>query len=67
MMEKTFQVKGMMCMHCEAHVKKAVEALPGVSSAIASHEQGTVVITMSEPVADEAIKAAIVAEGYEVV
>ena len=66
-MEKTLKVEGMMCMHCEAHVKKALEALPGVTAAVASHQEGTVVITMSEPVADETLKAIIEAEGYQVI
>ncbi len=66
-MEKTLKVEGMMCMHCEAHVKKALEALPGVTAAVASHQEGTVVITMSEPVADETLKATIEAEGYQVI
>ncbi len=66
-MEKTLKVEGMMCVHCEAHVKKALEALPGVAAAVASHQEGTVVIAMSEPVADETLKAAIEAEGYQVI
>ncbi|MBQ8350940.1 MAG: heavy metal translocating P-type ATPase [Clostridia bacterium] len=66
-MEKIIKVEGMMCMHCEAHVKKALEALPGVTAAIASHKEGIVTVTLSEPVSDETLKAAIEAEGYQVV
>ena len=58
-------VKGMMCAHCEAHVKKALEALDGIESAIASHEESLVTITTSKPVDEEVIKAAIVDAGYE--
>ena len=65
-MEKVFKVSGMMCGHCENHVKKAVEAIEGVTEAIASHIEGTVTVKFSAPVSDEAIKAAIVEEGYEV-
>ncbi|MBR1584134.1 MAG: heavy metal translocating P-type ATPase [Clostridia bacterium] len=66
-MTKTIKVTGMMCQHCEARVKKALEALDGVENAVTSHEQGTAVVTMSQPVSDEALKKAIVDAGYEVV
>lgn len=66
-MEKTFRVEGMMCGHCEAHVKKAVEALPGVTAATADHKSGTVTVTMQAEVADASIKAAIEEEGYRVI
>lgn len=65
-MEKKFNVKGMMCHHCENHVKKALEAIDGVESAVASHTEGTVVITLSKDVSDEELKKAITDEGYEV-
>lgn len=58
-------VKGMMCAHCEAHVKKALEAIDGIESAVASHEESLVTITTSKPVDEEVIKAAIVDAGYE--
>ena len=58
-------VKGMMCAHCEAHVKKALEAIDGIESAIASHEESLVTITTSKPVDEAVIKAAIVDAGYE--
>ncbi|MBR3994082.1 MAG: heavy metal translocating P-type ATPase [Clostridia bacterium] len=65
-MEKTFNVKGMMCPHCENHVKKAIEAIEGVTEAVASHTEGTVKVTMSKDVGDSVIKDAIVGAGYEV-
>lgn len=66
-MTRTIEVKGMMCTHCEAHVKKALEALDGVESAAASHEQNSVVLTLTSEVSDEALKAAIADAGYEFV
>ena len=63
---KTVLIKGMMCEHCEAHVKKALEALPGVESAAPSHQAGTAVITLSAPVDDAAIKKAVKEQGYRV-
>ena len=65
-MEKVFEVKGMMCHHCENHVKKALEAIDGVTEAIASHTEGKVTVKLSGDVADDVIKSAIVEEGYEV-
>lgn len=64
-MEKTLKVEGMMCGHCEAHVKSALEALDGVTEAKVSHESGTAVVTLSKEVADDALKAAVEAEGYK--
>ena len=58
-------VKGMMCAHCEAHVKKALEAIEGIESAVASHEENLVTITTSKPVDETLIKAAVVDAGYE--
>ena len=68
-MEKTIKIKGMMCSHCEMHVKKALEALEGVESAIASHEKGSAVVTLKEGVSlDEAkVKSAVEEAGYEFV
>ena len=66
-MEKVFKVEGMMCPHCEAHAKRAVEAIEGVSSAVASHTEKTVTVTMTSEVSDDAIKAAIKDAGYEVI
>ena len=65
-MTKTLKVEGMMCPHCEARVKKALEALEGVESAVASHEAGTAVVTLSAAVADETLKAAVEAQDYKV-
>lgn len=58
-------VKGMMCSHCEGHVKKALEALDGIECAVPSHEENLVVLTTSKPVDEDAIKAAIIDAGYE--
>ena len=65
-MTKTIDIKGMMCMHCEATVKKALEALDGVESAQVSHEAGTAIVTLTGDVADEALKQAVEAKDYEV-
>ena len=66
-MKRTIKIEGMMCPHCEARVKKALEALPGVTEAVASHEAGTAVVTLSEPVEDEALKKAVEEQDYTVV
>lgn len=58
-------VKGMMCGHCEMHVKKALEALDGVKSAVASHESGTVTLETSKEVDESVIKTAVEEAGYE--
>ena len=58
-------VKGMMCPHCEAHVKEALEKIDGIVEAKADHEQNLVTITTSADVPEEAIKAAVVGAGYE--
>ena len=65
-MEKTMNIEGMMCGHCEARVKKALEALPEVSAADVSHEKGTAVVTLSAPLADEALKKAVEDQDYKV-
>ena len=65
-MTKTLKVEGMMCMHCEARVKKALEAIPGVESAVADHTAGTAVVTLAAPVEDEALRAAVEAQDYKV-
>ena len=66
MMTKTLKIEGMMCEHCEATVKKALEKLEGVESAVVSHEAGTAVVTLSADVADEVLKEAVEAKDYEV-
>ena len=58
-------VKGMMCGHCEAHVKKALEEIEGIETAVASHEENTVTITTSGDVTEAAVKAAVEEAGYE--
>ncbi len=65
-MEKTMNIEGMMCAHCEARVKKALEALPEVSAANVSHESGTAVVTLSAQLADEALKKAVEDQDYKV-
>ena len=66
-MKKTVKIKGMMCPHCEARVKKALEELPGVSSADVSHKKGTAVVTLSDNITDDILKNAVTSAGYEVV
>lgn len=66
-MNKTMKINGMMCGHCEARVKKALEALPEVTEAVVSHETETAVLTLSAPAADEVLKKAVEDQDYEVV
>ena len=65
-MEKTLNIEGMMCEHCEARVKKALEALPEVETAAVSHERGSAVVTLSAPVADDVLKKAVEDQDYKV-
>lgn len=65
-MTKTVKIEGMMCPHCEAHVKKALEALGGVTVAEVSHEKGTAIVSMTENVDNAAITAAVTDAGYTV-
>ena len=65
-MTKTINIEGMMCTHCEASVKKALEALDGVSSAEVSHEKGTAVVTLSSELADDVLKKAVEDKDYKV-
>lgn len=65
-MNKTMKIEGMMCPHCQAHVKKALEAVSGVTAAEVSHEKGTAVVAMSEKVDNAALKAAVEQAGYTV-
>ena len=65
-MKKTIHIEGMMCGHCEATVKKALEALEGVQSAEVSHVSGTAVVTLSKDVADDVMKSAVEAQDYKV-
>ena len=59
------RVNGMMCTHCEAHVKKALEMIDGINEAVASHEKNVVEISASKPVDESVIKAAVEEAGYE--
>ena len=66
MMTKTMKIEGMMCPHCEATVKKTLEALDGVATAEVSHEQGTAVLTLTAPVDNDILKQAVEAKEYQV-
>ena len=65
-MEKTLTIEGMMCTHCEARVKKALEALENVTQAQVSHEKGTAVVTLSADVPNDTLKQAVEAQDYPV-
>ena len=65
-MNKTLKIEGMMCPHCEATVKKALEALDGVSEAVVSHEAGTAVVTLTADVEDAVLTQAVEAKDYKV-
>ena len=65
-MKKTLNVEGMMCGHCEARVKKALEALPEVDKAVVSHEAGTAIVTLNAEVADDVLKKAVEDQDYKV-
>ena len=63
---RTMRIEGMMCGHCEAMVKRALEAIEGVESAVPSHVEGTAVVTLSAPVAEEILRSAVEEEDYTV-
>ena len=65
-MTKTMKIEGMMCQHCEARVKKTLEGIPGVATAIVSHTEGTAVVTLSAEVDDAVLAAAVTEQGYQV-
>ena len=65
-MKKTLKVEGMMCGHCEARVKKALEALPEVTEAVVSHEAGTAIVTLNAEAADDVLKKAVEDKDYKV-
>ena len=65
-MIKTMKIEGMMCGHCEARVKKCLEALPEVTEAVVSHEQGTAVLTLSSEIADDVLKKTVEEQDYTV-
>ena len=66
-MEKTLKIEGMMCEHCEMHVKKALEALDGVTNAEVSHKAGTAVVTMEKEITNDVLKQAVEEQGYKVI
>lgn len=66
-MQKTLKIEGMMCPHCEARVKSALEALEEVQSADVSHEKGTAVVTLGSDVSDQKLKETVEAQGYKVI
>ena len=65
-MEKTMKIEGMMCGHCEARVKKSLEALAEVDEAAVSHEAGTAVVTLNAEIADDLLKKAVEDQDYKV-
>ena len=65
-MQKTMKIEGMMCGHCEARVKKALEALTEVSEAVVSHEAGTAVVTLNSQVSDDILKKTVEDQDYKV-
>ena len=65
-MTKTMRIDGMMCAHCEARVKKTLEAIDGVAEAVVSHEAGTAVVTLTKDVPAETLKQAVEAQDYKV-
>jgi len=64
--QRTLQIQGMMCEHCEARVRKALESVPGVTAATASHIAGTAVVSLTEDVDAAALRAAVEEQGYKV-
>ena len=66
-MEKTINIKGMMCGHCEATVKKALEAVDGVESAEVSHENDKAVVTLSKEIDDDILRKAVEDKDYQVI
>ena len=66
-MEKTMKIEGMMCGHCEASVKKALEGLSGVEEAKVSHEEGTAIVVLNSQVPDETLKKAVEDRDYKVI
>lgn len=65
-MTKTMMIEGMMCKHCEARVKKTLEAIEGVEEAVVSFEAGTAILTLSKSVDNEILKSAVEAQDYPV-
>ena len=65
-MTKTIKIEGMMCPHCEAHVKKALEAIAGVENVVPSHTEKKATLTLTSPISDEILKSTVEAQGYKV-
>ena len=65
-MNKTMKIEGMMCGHCEARVKKCLEAVEGVEEAVVSHENGTALLTLSSDVSDDVLKKVVEDQDYKV-
>lgn len=65
-MTKTMKIEGMMCGHCEARVKKVLEALPEVETAEVSHEDGTAIVTLNAEISDEVLKKTVEDQDYKV-
>ena len=65
-MKKTMKIEGMMCAHCEARVKKCLEALPEVTEAVVSHEAGTAEVSLSGEIGDDVLKKAVEDQDYKV-
>ena len=63
-MEKTAKIEGMMCAHCEARVKGALEALDGVDAAVVSHDTNSAVLTVNDGFSADAVEKAVVDAGY---
>ena len=66
-MTKTIKIEGMMCMHCEAHVKRALEALDGVVTAEPNHKDGIATVTLNGDVSDALLKGTVENQGYKVI
>ena len=65
-MEKTLKIEGMMCGHCEMHVKKALESIDGVKNADVSHKSGTAVVTLEIEIPNDVLKQTVSDQGYRV-
>ena len=65
-MEKVMKIEGMMCMHCESRVKKALEAIDGVDEAVCSYKEGTAKLTLSKAVDEAVLKKAVEDQDYKV-
>lgn len=66
-MEVKMNIEGMMCMHCEARVKKCLEEIDGVSEAIVSHEQNSAIVKMTKEIPFDTLKKTVEAQGYKVI